>query len=191
MISWWSLRPRIDWAIAVLVVAVWGLASLRGWSSPLDVADSGTRRAIYTQAATVGTVTIGLFVVPVSLALALAPRERLERVLSNKRGQLRRAVMQAGGSAIILVTFTVIAVALDTAPGDPLSAPPVPPGESEFIRLIAPGVFVLVLLGLLRVLRVLGSLLRLNEVEGRPSMSDRIKPIGDDRRRGRTEKRSA
>lgn len=178
MIAWWSLRPRVDWLIALVAVIAWLIAQMRGWTTPLESLDADTRRAVYTQAGTIGTAAIGLFVVPVSLALALAPRERLERVLSHKRGQLRRAVMQAGTAAVVLIVFTVVAVTLDTAPGDLAATPPVPPAENEAVRLLAPGVFVLTVFGLLRVLRVLGALLRLNEVEGRPSMSDRIRPVG-------------
>ncbi len=180
MIAWWSLRPRVDWLIALVAVVAWLIARMRGWSTPLEGLDADTRRAVYTQAGTIGAAAIGLFVVPVSLALALAPRERLERVLSHKRGQLRRAVMQAGTAAVVLIVFTVVAVALDTAPGNPAATPPVSPAENGAVRLLAPGVFVLTVLGLIRVLRVLGALLRLNEVEGRPSMSDDIRPVGKD-----------
>jgi hypothetical protein len=180
VIAWWSLRPRLDWLIALVAVVGWLIADIRGWTTPLDSLDADTRRAVYTQAGTIGAAAIGLFVVPVSLALALAPRERLERVLSHKRGQLRRAVMQAGAAAVVLIVFTVVAVALDTAPGDPAATPPVSSAENEVVRLLAPGVLVVTVLGLLRVLRVLGALLRLNEVEGRPSMSDHIRPVGQD-----------
>ncbi len=184
MIASWSLRPRVDWLIALVAVAAWLIADIRGWTTPLDSADPDTRRAVYTQAGTIGAAAIGLFVVPVSLALALAPRERLERILSHKRGQLRRAVMQAGTAAVVLIVFTVVAVTLDTGSGDPTATPPVPAAENEAVRLLAPGVLVVTVLGLLRVLRVLGALLRLNEVEGRPSMTDHIRPVGrdDDRR---------
>lgn len=191
MIGWWALRPRYDWVIAAIAIAAWQAASLLGWGSPLDTVDPDTRRAIYTQAGTLGTATIGLFVVPVSLALALAPRERLERVLSHKRGQLRRAVMQAGTAAIVVILFTVVALALDTARGDPSATPPIAPATNEAIRFVAPGVLVVVVLSVARILRVLGALLHLSEVEGRPSMAEDIRPLGSDSSEDDTNRRSA
>jgi hypothetical protein len=119
-----------------------------------------------SQAGTIGTVVIGLFVVPVSLALALAPRERLQRVLSHKQGQLRTSVMQAGAAAAVLVVFTVAAVALDATPTG-----------NRAVRLLLPGVLVVTLLSLCRLLRTLGALLLLSEVEARPSMADQVRPV--------------
>lgn len=169
MISWWSARPRLDWLIAIGIVVSWRFVRAVDMVGPLALGDHLARRAIYTQAGTMGTAIIGLFVVPVSLTLALAPRERLRRVLSHKQGQLRAAVMQAGVAATVLVVFTVLAVALEATPSG-----------NRLLRVVAPGILTAALLSLIRVLRVLGALLLLVEVEARPSIADHIRPLANE-----------
>ena len=144
----------------------WRAARWLDLVGPLDLVDPDARRAVYTQAGAIGSAVIGLFVVPVSLALALAPSERLRRVLANKQGQLRRAVMQAGVAAVILVVFTVVAVALDATPSG-----------NRPVRALAPGVFTAAVLSVVRILRTLGALLLLSEADARPSMADDVRPV--------------
>ena len=167
--AWWSLRPRLDWLLGLVAILVW--RTLRGFDlvGPLDLVDPAARRAVYSQAGALGGAVIGLFVVPVSVVLAFAPRERLQRVLARRQGELRRAVMQAGTAAALLVVFSIVAVALDaTSTGN------------RGVRLVAPGVFSVAGLSLVRVLRVLGALLALSERDARPSMADTIRPISPD-----------
>ncbi len=169
MIGWWSARPRSDWVIAIGVIIAWRVVRALDLVEPLELGGAEVRRAVYTQAGAIGAVVIGLFVVPVSLALALAPRERLQRVVAYKQGQLRASVMQAGTAAGVLVAFTVAAVALDGSPSG-----------NRVVRVIAPGVLVAAVLSLVRVLRTLGALLLLSEVEARPTIADDIRPVPED-----------
>lgn len=166
MIARWAARPRLDWVVAAGVIVAWRLGRTLDLVGPLDLVNAEARRAVYNQAGTIGSIVIGLFVVPVTLALALAPRERLQRVLSHKQGQLRLAVMQAGIAASLLVVFSFVALALDATPTG-----------NRGVRFIAPGVLAVALLSLVRVLRALGALLLLSEVEARPSLADEIRPV--------------
>lgn len=149
------------------------------WIGPLD-STVQYRRAVYTQAGTIGAAAIGLFVVPISLALALAPRERLRRVLSHKQGQLRVGVMQAATAAVTLIVFTVVAVAFDTTVTG-----------NRAVRLVAPGVFAAAVLSLVRVLGTVRSLLLLSEAEARPSMAENMRPVQGPPRPGDDVSRSA
>lgn len=166
MTSRWSLHPSIDWILGMCTIGAWRMLRSADVIGPLALDGPDARRAVYTQAGTLGTVLIGLFVVPVTLSLALAPRDRLASMLSNRQGELRRAVMQAAAAAVCLVVFSVIAVAIEATP----------PGN-RLIRVLAPGVFVVALLSIVRVLRVLGSLLILSEAAARPNIADDIKSV--------------
>ena len=166
MIARWAAWPRVDWVAAVVVILGWRLARFSGLAGPLDLTAAG-RKDVYFQAGAVAVGAIALFVVPATLALALAPRERLQRILSHKHGQLRRAVIHAGSTSIALALLSVPAIALDATAGGFWP-----------IRVLAPGLFVATGLGLVRVLYVLAALLTLQEEDAKPSMADDIRPIG-------------
>lgn len=166
MLGWWSNRPRLDWLAGIAAAIGWWLLRRYDMVGQIAPGEPDVRRAVYTQVGTVGTVVIGLFVVPVTLSLALAPQERLRRILAHRQGELRRAVMQAGAAAVSLVVFTIVAVAFDgTEVGNRL------------VRSLAPGFFTVALLSLIRVLYVLGALLKLGENLSRTSTADDIQAV--------------
>lgn len=125
---------------------------------------------MYVQAGVVGTATIALFVVPISLVLAFATRERLQKVLASKHGQLRSSALQASISASILIVYSVVAVALEATPTG-----------NRLVRVLGPGVFTLAVAGLIRILYTFNAIMHLSELEASPKAGDTVRPIRGDR----------
>lgn len=168
--------PLLDWALGAISIATWSVSTeLDWWTSPLDGVDADSRRLIYGALGGIGATAIGLFIIPVSIALGLATQERLARILSNRQGELRRAVVQAGVVSVSAIVFAVVAVALDGTTRAAADGSVSAVGDAGWVRCVVPGLLVLLVCSLVRIMRVLAALLLLSEVESRPTTASAVR----------------
>jgi len=177
MVAYWSLRPRLDWLIAATVGGAWWLLARYWWTSPLDGVTAESRRAVYEQVSNFGMAALALFVLPLSIMLAVASGERLARILATKRTQVREVVIQAAIAAVVVIVVAAIAVSLDTMQTPATAQVPGGERENDWLRAVVPAAFVLNLMGVARVVRVFAALLVFRDADTRPSMADQVEPV--------------
>ena len=140
------------------------------WSVPLNNTSESARQTVYQLLGAASGLAVAVFVIPLSVVLAIAPTERLADVLSHHQVEVRKALMQAASASVALLAAAIANGVADTGSEAPAPA---------LLQLVLAVALIAVAISVVRILRILDAMLSIKADLPERSAAHDLRPLKD------------